>query len=82
MKRKLIKRNKQFLTSTMSKYRGYRSWQRVTKFKFKTLEGSLTSLQSTNKIQWKYEWLISNKAIDAHLEYLEDNYEEIDLNDY
>lgn len=82
MKRKLIARNKQFLTSTMGKYVGNRSWRRITGFKFKTIDELFTSLQNPDKIQWKYVWLISNKAIDAHLKDLEDNYEEISLDDY
>ena len=72
MKRKLIRRNKQFLSSTMGRYAGNRSWQRVTRFKFKTIDELFTSLQNPDKMQWKYVWLISNKAVDAHLKELEE----------
>lgn len=63
MKRKLIKRNKQFLTSTMGKYVGNRSWQRVTRFKFKTVDELFTSLRNPDKVQWKYVWLVSSEVL-------------------
>lgn len=64
MKRKLIKRNKDYISSTMGKYDGNLSWQRVCQHDFKGEDfDSFCNwlMKPDKKTQWKYVWITNTK---------------------
>ena len=64
MKRRLIKRNKNYISSTMGKYDGNLSWQRVCQHDFKGEDFDSFCkwlMKSDKKTQWKYVWITNTK---------------------
>lgn len=64
MKRKLIKRNKDYISSTMGKYDGTLSWQRVYQHDFKGEDFNSFCewlMKPDKKTQCRYIWLTNNK---------------------
>lgn len=64
MKRKLIKRNKNYISSTMRKYDGNLSWQRVCQHDFNGEDFDSFCewlMKSDKKTQWRYSWLTNSK---------------------
>ncbi len=83
MKRKLIKRNKNYISSTMGKYDGNLSWQRVCGLNYKgnNFDDFCEWMLNPNRnVQWSYMWLVNTKVLNEMIMNEEFDYDSGRLN--